>query len=568
MGVKLFLIVIGCVALIMSGIVYLITEVNPTHLASDAHYFSIGEYVAVIALFLAFVQLVQPIHEFRLRVRGVKELSVFLSLILCASYVIVAACLPYFTKSDWSLAENPGYWQILAGIEIVAVALYLLWASQLLVVFDKDNYARYYGRSESFIARGNDEDLRKLGDEIYESIDDIFEYAKEFWNERDLLLSTTGTSRDAPQYGAAATALLDVLSDRDFCRLLVTRVPATAYKCIEEATKQGARKIGEPLIDQIVNQAFCNKDSILFKEADYSGLGFRKSFTKLVFGNHRFVSLYRPLTAWSYRDRENARDWQVEIYMSALNESIQSYYQSRDFETYQSYLLGAEDVVTGMARRAIHQIEDVGENDLTGSNATSILTRISIGLSNILDTVKENDALLPNYNFDVENYDMFRDNSIYGAISNILYKFMEALSQSKAHDSLVHTLFMHIWMEIFPRNEEPSRAEREIGKRLSIALRDKIDENLDPESPFYPAITRLLITLNGLPTPEILATENARNEFLRDFYAKLRGNFIALEQNYPDIAADMLPKDVLYDKERRVLVKKGLRNRQQIFELT
>jgi len=58
---------------------------------------------------------------------------------------------------------------------------------------------------------------------------------------------------------------------------------------------------GHALSQEILHQSFVNRDSLLMREVDYSGLGYFKQFRDKVFGEKLIInSNYRPLQAWKY----------------------------------------------------------------------------------------------------------------------------------------------------------------------------------------------------------------------------------------------------------------------------
>lgn len=102
----------------------------------------------------------------------------------------------------------------------------------------------------------------------------------------------------------------------------------------------------------------------------------------------------------------------------------------------------------------------------------------------------------------------------------------------------------------------PSNALIEIGKRLIHHLNNQIDRNFHPESGGYPAITRLLISLNGLCEPNQVGRTDGGLEaaFYTKFLETLKTNYLDVATKHPEFAKDLLPEQVTYDPAKNELI--------------
>ena len=103
--------------------------------------------------------------------------------------------------------------------------------------------------------------------------------------------------------------------------------------------------------------------------------------------------------------------------------------------------------------------------------------------------------------------------------------------------------------------------------RLVYLIKKKVEENLSAGRPYYPAITRLLIAIIGLPNDLGDLPDAADREFIRWFLETLRERYATVASNYPEIAKDFLPDDVTYDPATNALVSDNRLMGKRIFDL-
>ena len=115
-------------------------------------------------------------------------------------------------------------------------------------------------------------------------------------------------------------------------------------------------------------------------------------------------------------------------------------------------------------------------------------------------------------------------------------------------------------------SEQLTVTQNEIGKRLIIHLNKKINENLNPEQRYYPAITRLLISLLGIYQAEE-PEQGLAGAFHAAFIHRLKHDFPKLAKADPDFAQHLLPENVTYNSDKGELVQKRRRQRVIVLNL-
>jgi len=532
-------------------------------------YFTIGSLISVIALVLAFSQLIKPITRFKIRAHKINSTIWVVVFVLGILFVFLASLLPFIPGPALPLLGYAIFWEFLAGLLFVVAAARLILAINISPVFSSGKAEAYRKACTALIARGNDDDLRELADEIRVSVKPIFDEAKKHDSFKARAAKERGETYSVRKSTRIAFTILDLWSDKKFCRSIVTRAPATAIEIFNHlVTSHPSGGGGYSLSQQLIHEAFENRESILMREEDYSGLGFLKLFRNTTFGSWKFInSQYRPLQGWrSYEG--NIEAWQVKKYCECLKVSFQAYLQARDYwQPPDALSIGVRNLAH-IADYQMGNIRHLDGHDLYRSDELRILEAVGDGLEKLVDAVEQAQNDLPEYEFLDNDYHRLRDKSIYGVVAKGIYGYFDALARPKKHDWGLRLGAIQVWLKVFGVHpSEPSKAQREIGRRLLNLLKQKVDENLDPAKRWYPAITRVLITLNGLHEPESPHDQRMGEGFHKEFLQRLKIEFPRLIRADRKFAEDLLPENVVYDRDTNELRENRLRDNVYVLKL-
>ena len=528
--------------------------------ADPKAYFTLGNLLSVIALLLAISQLTRPIIKFRIRSHNFSYKTLVTLLAIAISSVFLATILPFIPGTALPVIGYPVFWELLSASLFVGAGIYVIWAITKPAKFSPKNAEEYLNATVSFIAKGGKERLNDLAEEIYPSISDVIEKANKFDRCRARAAKERNEVYEVSKITKIANTILRVWSDRLFCEAIVCRSPDSAIQIIADLGKASNSGVGHALSNEIINQSFENNSSILNREEQYSGLGFFKSFTRQCFSDWRFVEgTYRPLESWTHY-RNTLTDWKVVKYCECTNIAFKAYLESRDYWQHPSSLYGALDTMTSIAMNQTLNINHIPDKGIDGSENQKILVEISRGFQDLIKTVLEVSDY-PEYDFDDENYDHSQDPSIFGVVANGIYEYFGMLARAKGHDEFIRNYAISIWQDIFgARSSEFSKNQNEIGKRLLFHIEKKINENLDHEQRWYPAITKLLLSLTG-----IFEAENSNASLDAKFHAlflkMIKGKFPLLYKTDQEFALNMLPESITYDEENNKLVHNQFRGK-------
>jgi len=298
-----------------------------------------------------------------------------------------------------------------------------------------------------------------------------------------------------------------------------------------------------------------NKTSILHREEDYFGLGHTKTFTNTVFGHSELIeSNLNPLTAWRRWNDESLEPWMIEKYTEALNVATEAHIVQGWRKGYHFGLSHGFNELIGMARIVWSQAYKLdkltNEDDTVDSLPWKILFAIGCGLHKTVDILQKHENDIPEDKLNEENYDKFKDFSIYSVIAYAIFGFFENLSVCRSKDETVRMLAISLWMAVYPVSKgQETKAIVELQKRLNIHLFKKFEENL--KELHYPALTRLWINLIGFQED----TEERGAKFVNEkLFELLRTYYENAVKTDPEKAKDMLPDKVHYDEKKGQLI--------------
>ncbi|QMU56187.1 MAG: hypothetical protein GKS04_03270 [Candidatus Mycalebacterium zealandia] len=526
-------------------------------------YFSLGALISSGALFFVLIQIVGPIHRFRFAVNisaSQKILGVFL-IVVAILGVFLATIVPLLSGAGaYPVLGYPVFWETLSAFLFVFLICYTVRIVFKPVKFTSGNAVKYLNATISFLAKADGKALEKLAEEIYPSIKNVVNEATNYDYFKALQAKEDGKTYEVSKATKAAITVLDVWSDKMFCKSIVCQFPQSAVEILGCLSKKLHHRAGYSLCSEIIQQSFENQNSILNREDSYSGLGFFKQFKIQCFGDWEFVnSSYRPLDQLSFYDSD-LKEWQIRQYCECFEIAFKSYVESKGWSYFPYSLKQASDNIFRMAMTQITKIEHIPKDELYGSQNQKILTVICEGVGKSINHVVEG----PDYPvdaYDEDSYDFLKDYSVFGTVAHGLYELCEAFSFSKGHNHFIRSQFLRVWHVVFGvQSSQMSKNQNEIGKRLLFHINKNVDENLDRKAKWGSPITKLLLSLDGLSNPPE-SDKRVYAEFYRSFLEILREKFPILYREDPKFAMSLLPESIEYDGHANKLVQKKFRGR-------
>jgi hypothetical protein len=513
--------------------------------ASSEPLLSIGEALAIAALLLGFYHFSNRLIQMRWRTRGVSEKVLFA--VLCASLALafIGAALRFFGP-PWARVPVIGYpasWEIAAAL-LLALAAIVLGAIGLRPArLNARSAAHYLAGNQDIIAGGDARALHELGREIEAGVAVVTAHCRD---HRDRSAREGPLEPDA--YTRACFALLDVWSDARFCNALVCGCPNTVTAIVKALTAHAVHGDGASLGAELVNQAFADERSMLYSEARVSGLRRQKVLLKSMFGDWDLVdSAVRPLASWNVFRDGAISERKVQRWAEAVESALSTFLEN-----------GKHGEAVFRMRQGLETLNQIcaavlAERERRSAPWVSVhdqVFEIAAAFRTIIKRIRTSNLPVP-VETTVENYDPLQDETLHGAIAEELFNFLGLVCSSTDHEFL-DWISMGPWKELFEEGELTNNL-RALQVRVAYHLTLKVDDNLDPQRRFLPAITRMLLVRYPLAVLE----HNPKAVIAKD----LEGYFVAaLEENFPRVwkedrafAAQLLPDNVDYDEAKGVL---------------
>ena len=521
--------------------------------ANPTVYFDIGEAIAAIGILLAFISLANPNRRFRWRLGWFRLRTAYFLFFFGILCVLIAAGIPVAPFKICGVAGWPLFWEVLAGLAFTLGSLGLILSGARPVKLTKRTGRTFFGLCYSVIARGDDQELGALAEEIAPSAESVVRFAKGFDRIQARAAKESGREYEVTKPAKWACRLMDLWSDKRFCNVIVTRCPGTAIEFFKQIKAFALYNSGGySFVQQLIREAFRDRGSILHREEPHAGLGHFQPFTETVFGDFTLVnSGFRPLQAPGYQ-HDNLID--LEKFNQCLLRAVRAYLEAGEYNGDISGLWCGVGVLADSGKALVGRMRDEERSYAQYTDRPSwALTRVPEAFKGILKMLQGYEAVLPEYSFDEADVHGFNDRSIYGTMARGIYEFYDGLTRIDGHDWETRTAALEIWMEIYsPSAGTESRTVKEIQKRLEVRLWEQVEKNLERDRMCYPMITRLLISVIGLwEHPSASDGEKRVSEELRRMIKEKFSSASKLDEKR---ARELLPEGYEYDTEKKMIV--------------
>jgi hypothetical protein len=538
-------------------------------------FFSIGQLATVVSLILTFSQLARPILKFRLSTRATPRWTPWIGIGVAILCVFVAAGLRLRPMPGIPVFGYPIVWEYLGGLAFVIASLAMVFRVSTAVALSRRNGLRYLQGSRNIIARGNAEDLREFGEEIDRSVDLVVRTCAE--HARRVLVAHP-TVPPPTEFERVCYTLLDLWADPQLCKVLVTRCPATAISIMLAVREHRLFESGaRALVHRLIDNAFAETSSISHREGEYSGLGRARSFMNATFSDTEFVaSRLRPLEAWAIFLDSKMSEAKVQRYGDAIKIAFDGAAGEHKLgRAVVPWYLALKEVA-GIAQRGAWALMRMTKDEVQQSDWPGIIHECEKILAKAVESVA---ALQPQpeqgeVDIDVASYKNMNDRTLYGYLARALFEFFESLATCREHQDTVRLYALDLWGEIFPphrRAIEP--ALRAIQHRFLFLMREKIDENTNLPQLYYPLVTRLMITMWGLPdspTAEVAPMRDparGENDFYIYVFSAIKNKYLAIREVNKEFAEHLLPEAVEFIEDPPSLRQTYLRGYFATFAL-
>jgi hypothetical protein len=528
-------------------------------------YFTIGDAVAALAFTLAVGQLFKPIHLFRLRAHGLKILHLSATVFLGAACAIVAAVLPNTPIEHRGMLEYPIFWEVVGGMFIFVAYGFAAWITLRPAGINAFNLATFVRAAASFLSEASDDDRVSFARDLLtrKNLKRVFRYATawekaaahasmiEFdrLRERGEQLTITGRPKPSAFYlfahrgelaaASDAITLLQVMSDPDFCAVLVRKCPWLTAAMLDGIARDNLRlDQAEPFVQEIARQALLNDDSMLAKEVGYTGFGTVPYLSQTLFGNWFILNQYDPVNRVGF----NTPNSPSQGFAARLNKASKlmldtaikggSYWGQR-------YIYGVQGVYENLFRHWSY----TRPNPLPVEYAVTLHMGIADLYKMMRDALRQMKSERRKSLF-VKEPKQFK-NDIVDALACIIYESLTCVTNDfKGANDNAWFHVIGVFTDLYPQFSSEPTGMDPLQQHLALKLIDKLTHNMNG---WYPAISRiLLVTIGPYATAQPPANRTAFVILKEAVYRQLQ-KLPALHSKNPEKLPDYLPPTVTFD---------------------
>lgn len=500
-------------------------------------YFSIGDAIAGLGIFLLIPQYLKPIYVFRLRVIGIglRWLYAFPGLgFLC---VVMASIVPHFPSQVPLFIRLPLAWE-LVGAALYAVSyVALAWVYIFPARSAPRSISNYVRAGTNLLASGSEEDRVELGADILANIRKL------------IRIADTQQGADAQSVSAAgySESFLLILSDPEFCRTLVARVPWDAARILVAFSEERPSKpVGRSFVHQIVrNTVICGEISGV-KEVDRLALSDAPPLAKVAFGDAFLNSHYEPWESFEPTDFDDVDLDRMERVCTAARLTIDEEVKG-DLSEPSANLVRLQEVFEVLSRRLY--VLKKGAADIA-----PLANVFGQAVKHIVGTVRARCAALPPEARDAlyADTDAIRDFTALDTVAELVISVLENTSpEFSGFDDKLWNMTREIWDSVMPRFGTQEAGMDPLQQRFALKLLENIRESMEG---YYSALSRQALAVIGPYNAKAESKERTAFKICRDaFYHELLA-FPAFEASDPARAASFLPNNVRYEAETTALV--------------
>jgi hypothetical protein len=461
--------------------------------------FSLGEAVAALGLFLAVIQLADPLKKLTLKINKKLRLVGFLLLGVGFLSILIASVVPH-TPVNYKVFSFPIFWEIIGYFCFIgAPSVYYYASSKKGRLFKPKLKAAQHFYDEMLDALAKDqpgyreavaEILVTNADELLSAIKKLTPYESRF----------SFDGKEMPpelEYAKYASDLVEiVLSERKVANILATQRIDYLFDLLALIKKHRltTRAIRNG-VDRIFEELYEDRNSHLYKQLERGGLTLYAPLYDVLFGDREmfFVSQLYALNAWNrygVSDEVKFSEGYVKVYLHALEQAVKAY-----------GFRGASPV-EGLAG-AIEELPEYGDSlamldDNYERGKLSVNTKIMMDLVRFLGNTFPNtykDAIeagtATDYELNATAAQNYRG-SLTASYAEAVAEFLQAFSiQGKDDEAVwlhVHGLTTNV-LDIF----DDGGRYANIRARFFEKIWKKIKENV--EQGFYPVVIRYYIQI-------------------------------------------------------------------------
>ncbi len=510
-------------------------------------YFSIGDAVAGLGIFLIIPQFLKPIYFFRLRVIGIGLRTLYAAAGLGFICVVIAALVPSFPGSVPSLIRTPLAWE-LAGAALYAMCYTALgWVYIFPARANTRSITQYVRAGSNLLASASEEDRVEFAADVLANIKKLIRIADEPTGVKSRAWFLTRREEGAGEPSAYSESFLRLLADPVFCRTLVVRLPWDAARLLTAFSKEQPKtQVGRVFVHQLIREWLLSAETVGVGDIDWRAFSDAPELADAAFGDTYLNRHYLPWESLSASDLTKIDLGLMERIEHAARLTINDHI--RDRFSYQSYNTARLQENFEILSRQIFLQKKV-EPDITP--CANILGR---SVKTIVEATRQ-------YCRSAEGADgkaLFASGETVAGFSALdsIAELVISVLENIAHDfggfdDKFWPMAREIWDATLPRFGTQQEGMDALQQRVTLKLIEKTSETMEG---WYSPLPRLALAIIGPYAPKGETSERTAFRICRDmFYRELKA-FPAFYDRDPEKAKTFLPSNVGYDPATSELI--------------
>jgi hypothetical protein len=533
--------------------------------------FTIGDAVAALAFTLAVQQFLKPIYRFRLLAMGIRFSHLVSAVFVGAVFTVFAAAVPNIGLLQGTPLGYALNWEIAGGL-IIGIAYAVVAGISLRPArVTKRNIEVFTWAGTELLSQATDEDRLSFAKDVFSgsNIQKLFSFAArhdraewhaimvEFEKLREQGREGEGVKGQPPtsafydfahrhelELASYAWHFLQILSDRDFCRVVITRHPWGFLRTINSLTELDSHtRAANSFIQAVAWQALVQDEGMLAREDGYEGFGQSRDFANEFFGNHK-MRAFDPLGGISAIGVGKPSVGFVSRLNIAAALMVSTELKHRGFWD-SSSLMRVARIYESICHSVSYERSE-NKNPAYLYQLCKGVTELSKIIATILE---ESDPRTYNMLF-AENLEGYRHDSV-GGIARLVAECLKCFSSNfQGIDDPAWSSAWQVWNDLFRPFGDVPVGLSPLQQAVAVKLIEELQQNMNG---YYPTLSRVLLAMIGPYDTNAPEKAGSAAAILKEaVYFELK-RLPKLNEESPEKVLERLPPNVTYQHAKKTL---------------
>ncbi len=510
-------------------------------------YFSIGDAVAGLGIFLIIPQFLKPIYFFRLRVIGIGLKTLYAMAGIGFLSIVTAALVPLLPEAVPAVIRMPLIWELIGASLFAACYTALGWVYIFPARVSSRSVTQYVRAGSNLLASASDEDRVEFAADILANIKKLIAIADQPPGAQSKSWFLAHREKGEGETSAYSESFLRLLADPVFCKTLVVRLPWDAARLLKAFSEaQPKTQVGRVFVHQLTREWLLSAETAGVGAIDWRTFSDAPELADAAFGDTYLNRHYLPWESLSASDLTKIDTGLLERIERAAKLTIDDHV--RDRFSYQSYNTARLQENFEILSRQIFLFKKT-EPDITP--CANILGR---SVKYIVETTRT-------YCRSAKGTDgkaLFASGDTVSGFSALdsIAELVISVLENTAHEfggfeDKFWPMAREIWDATLPRFGAQPEGMDALQQRVTLKLIEKTRESMEG---WYSPLPRLALALIGPYAPKGETADRTAFKICRDmFYRELKA-YPAFQQGDPERAKTFLPNNVRYDSATSELI--------------